>query len=428
MDRFLVRSSSNSNLAKRQADESASAVRTAKRLAFARSVDKGRPQSIFHKNSFEPLQTDVDTDADSDILDNAATATLKKTSHIPPIVLKIEKEFTHQKIKDLISKYTSTFHLQYRGKGQVSIICHTAEAHKVLKEGLRKEDIHFLTYSRKDERTPKLVMRGLPGCLHEQLSAELASMGFQDSTVTVMKTKTAVECPPFLIKLAPGSDVKKFRQIKYVFNCVVSIARYRPNQTLGTQCYRCQAFGHSSKNCNMPPRCIKCINHHPIGECPKKDRTEHAKCVNCNEDHPANFRECSVRLAYLKRIRDNQENQRKPRIAATYVPGRTWASVTRQDSLTKKPPTPKGTVSLFAEDFQTERKSAVSPLQNKSVGCSSTTKINSHHEIPSSDNDGITKEILTILTAVRELKSKFVACKSLLDKVMLVLTHLGHCV
>lgn len=47
---------------------------------------------------------------------------------------------------------------------------------------------------------------------------------------------------------------------------------------------------------------------------------------------------------------------------------------------------------------------------------------------PESAHNDVTKEILDVLSTVRELKSKFVGCKTILDKVMLVLTHLGHCV
>lgn len=415
MDKFLVRSSSIPNISsKRQADDPSSAARTAKRLAFARSVDKGRPSSIFHKNSFEPLQTDVETDSDVESIERPSMA--QKTGHIPPIVLSIDKDWTHQKIKDVISTYTKSFHLKYRGKGKLAVICHSSTAHQALKEGLLKENVNFLTYSRKDEKTPKLVIRGIPSTVCEDLPAELASMGFKDSKVSVMKTKSPVDCPPLLVKLAPGSDAKKFRQIKFILDCVVSIVRYRPNRTLGTQCFRCQAFGHSSKNCNMPPRCIKCTNQHAVGECPKKTRNEPAKCVNCNENHPANYRECSARLAYLQRIRDLRDQQRKPRqpFMATQA-NKSWADILNTH---KNVPMPN-----------LVKSPQIKPLMQETIPEPNyDDKINPPEQHTSACHDTATKEIMDILSTIRKIKCQFVNCNSMLDKVMLVLTHLGHCV
>lgn len=419
MDKFLIRSASNPTLSKRQADDPAPATRTAKRLAFTRAVDRGRPQSIFHENSFEPLQTDVDTDTDSISIEK--TATPRKHGRIPPIVLTIDKEWTHERVKNAISKYTKSFQLQYRGKGKIAVICFSANAHQDLKEGLLKDNVQYLTYSRKDEKTPKLVIRGLPNSLFEQLSAELTEMGYKDSSITIMRTKYPVDCPPILVKLAPGADVKKFRQIKIMLNCVVTITRYRPNRSLGTQCFRCQEFGHSSRNCNMPPRCIKCINKHPQGECPKKNRNEPAKCVNCSENHPANYKDCSARLAYLQRIRDIQDQQKRPRKNLPVALEKSWADII-------KGPTPRNRLPIQGDGKPNSAfKSQITILEQRTAA-----KIQPIYEAapdaPETNHYDVVKDILDVLTAVRELKSKFGDCKSMLDKVMLVLTHLGHCV
>lgn len=203
-----------------------------------------------------------------------ASTGVKKKGHIPPVILEIQKDWTHETIKNLISRYTNKFHLQYRANNKVAVSCHSIEAHQLVKEGLRKENAAFLTYTRKDEKVPKMVIKGLPSYVQEELSAELDKLGFPGASVSQMKTQTVstLSCPPFLAVLPTGTDITKFRNIKYLFNCVVTIQKFMPKKTAGTQCYRFQSFGHASRNCNMPARCVKCTEPHATRECPKKDR------------------------------------------------------------------------------------------------------------------------------------------------------------
>lgn len=88
------------------------------------------------------------------------------------------------------------------------------------------------------------------------------------------------------------------------------------------QCYRCQRFGHSSTNCGMTPRCVKCLLSHESGKCflPKytslkeSERIEgqdevkspKASCVNCgNVSHPASWRGCPTHLMIKQRRTEN---------------------------------------------------------------------------------------------------------------------------
>ncbi|GIX70693.1 hypothetical protein CEXT_183111, partial [Caerostris extrusa] len=57
------------------------------------------------------------------------------------------------------------------------------------------------------------------------------------------------------------------------------------------QCHRCQKFGHSSINCRLTARCVKCAQEHLTSECPTQ-RTDAPLCANCNGKHPASYRGC----------------------------------------------------------------------------------------------------------------------------------------
>ncbi|GFT99148.1 putative RNA-directed DNA polymerase from transposon X-element [Trichonephila clavipes] len=60
-----------------------------------------------------------------------------------------------------------------------------------------------------------------------------------------------------------------------------------------SQCYNCNLFNHSSKNCFMRTRCLKCGESHRTNECPIKDKIQNPVCINCNKTgHMANWSQC----------------------------------------------------------------------------------------------------------------------------------------
>ena len=71
------------------------------------------------------------------------------------------------------------------------------------------------------------------------------------------------------------------------------------------QCYRCQRFNHSSLNCTLQPRCLKCAGAHITRDC-TKSRDTPATCANCRGPHPANFRMCPGNPANKNANRRNQ--------------------------------------------------------------------------------------------------------------------------
>lgn len=301
--------------------------------------------------------------------------------------------------------------LQYRNGSKVAVLCHTVEDHRAVKDGLRWDGRSFLTYTRKDEKSPKVVLKGLPAYVEDALPAELENLSYKVSSITRLRSKQATDqsCLPFLVQLAPGADIAKFRQIKYLCNCVIKIEKSKPNRSLGTQCFRCQEFGHSSQNCNMPARCVKCTGLHASSECPKKDRSGPAQCCNCDGDHPANYSNCSARLTYLERLRKKRDTERKPPLLPRFLP----------KSFTAK--TVDSSQSWAAVVTSGPAVGSSRPVNNKVLAAASAT------EAPTPrSGDSATDEMLDILLAIRKVKSQFILCKSQLEKVTLVLTQLGQ--
>ena len=87
------------------------------------------------------------------------------------------------------------------------------------------------------------------------------------------------------------------------------------------QCFNCQSFGHSAKNCRSKPKCVICGENHSHKGCPKKEAKQ-PKCANCSGPHVASYKECPE---YKKQaFRQHVVNHQK-----------TYATVVGQKSLTQ---------------------------------------------------------------------------------------------
>ena len=403
MERYLERHPpTNSSNAKRPADNETQEWRAPKRYATNKSPHTNFKVGLH--NTYKGLPIDTETVSGSQSRDTVGP--VRKSLRIPPIILEVKSDWTHQTVKELINRHINRYHMQYRNGSKIAVMCHTVESHQALKEGLKKDDIPFVTYTRRDEKTPKIVIKGLPDTIGEDLPSELNKLGFLTTSVTKLKSRHGnLPCPPYLVQLAAGADISKFKQIKYLFNCVISLEKFKPNRSQGTQCFRCQRFGHSSKNCNLPARCVKCTGAHFTAECSKKESDTAVQCCNCKGEHPANYRNCNARLAFLERQEKKKEAQRKypaigpslPQFMTKIISNKSWADVT------KRTPTHATFTDASLHDKQP------STIQ------SNVTQV----------DDSVTKEMLDILIAIKKLKSQFITCQSQLEKVTLILTHLG---
>lgn len=255
-----------------------------------------------------------------------------------------------------------------------------------------------------------MVIQGLPTYAEDQLVEELHKLGFAGAVVTRLRSAStdSDNNPLFLVRLLTGTDISRFRKIKYLLQCVVTIKKFMPRNSTGTQCFRCQQFGHSARNCNMPARCVKCTESHATSDCPKTDRKEPARCCNCREDHPANYRHCSARIAYLQKLHQRKELRRSPQ---------------PQAPLPKSIPTGKpvtGPLKSWANIAALRNPRSAVQANSCEPGPSTTTIQNL------TETDQATKEMLDIFIAVRKLKDQFRSCDSMFDKVLLVLTHLAQ--
>lgn len=56
-------------------------------------------------------------------------------------------------------------------------------------------------------------------------------------------------------------------------------------------------------------RCVKCAGSHLTKQSPRKEKSENAKCLLCDGNHPANYKECTIYKNLQKRIFPSLRNK-----------------------------------------------------------------------------------------------------------------------
>lgn len=160
-----------------------------------------------------------------------------------------------------------------------------------------------------DQRLLKYVIRGLPVEFQiEKLKEELHKQNIEYNHSSQMRSLKGNHCllPLFFVTNKNDETLKqKLTFMLYIGNYQIYVEAHK---TKGfKQCYNCQRFNHSSLNCSLTPRCLKCGEEHKLKDCTKSSDLP-AKCCNCGSDHPTNFSLCPAnpQMSKLNRSQNNK--------------------------------------------------------------------------------------------------------------------------
>ena len=156
------------------------------------------------------------------------------------------------------------------------------------------------------------------------------------------------------------------------------------------QCTNCQRIGHSSANCHLQYRCVKCSKSHNPGECeiPKENTNKDILyCVNCKSNGlPASYKGCPFYKTTntIKKARLNiSRNNHRPRINDLSH---------NVNAINNKQNPPEGETSAYYNSNEmypplTHPNSQSAPAQNNQFNQWSNYPNNSHHLFPPQDNN-----------------------------------------
>lgn len=252
----------------------------------------------------------------------------RKEKPPPPIILQ-EKGKWSTVSKWMASSNIISLKAQSTGQGVKFHLAKIDEFRTVTKH-LKTQNIGFHTFSLPEEKRLRVVIRGYP--LEEDLDLvdeELRKQGLPILSLARMvhpKHKNKMSLIMATLDLTPeGKAIYNLKTLCGLSG--ISVEAPRKTGIIG-QCYRCQYYGHSARNCFAHPRCVKCVGDHATADCPREKGTkEPPQCVLCdNNGHPANYRGCSKapRRMYVSRPNYTQPRLPTPRSQAnpreTYVP------------------------------------------------------------------------------------------------------------
>lgn len=251
------------------------------------------------KNAFEILMHPIASKAKTSAKEKKTK--IQSNVKLPPI--KVQGSFKDPKqAMDSIKAMASTnVSFQLRPNG-FDIMTKSEKDYNAIKSQLNENNIPYFTYSLKGDRPNKIILKGIHSSYDpNEIKAELIANKVPAENVYPMFKKGKIAIDMFLVHLSKNANINDIKKnTKYVLNQAVKWENFI-KKTIGTQCRKCQKFGHAASNCGMEYRCVKCVHKHKPNECPLDDKLP-PTCVNCNGNHTANNRNCSEYLKYVEKI------------------------------------------------------------------------------------------------------------------------------
>ncbi|GFT42679.1 nucleic-acid-binding protein from transposon X-element [Trichonephila clavipes] len=170
-----------------------------------------------------------------------------------------------------------------------------ADERKEIINFLKETGEQFFALHPQDNKPQEIVIKGLPISTDiDDIKKDLSERGFLVNKVAQLtKLKSKFKLPIFMVELQKSPDSPDIFKLDKCCYLTVKIDTFnrRPGPT---QCYTCNLFNHSSKNCHIKTRCLKCGEPHRTDDCPIRNLIENPVCINCKETgHLANSHRCA---------------------------------------------------------------------------------------------------------------------------------------
>lgn len=252
-------------------------------------IKRNRLEPVESPNQFQVLAMAVDNTEQTATADSTEGG---KKDRAPPIHLQTEVSYLH--LKDFLCKLTGpeSFSCKATTSG-ITIHPATSVAYRAIVRSLRENKASFYTYQLGEDKSIRVVLRGLHHSIGEEaIKEELVSKGFRVRSVTNVLSRDKIRLPLFFVDMDPVKESEEIFKLDSLFMAKIKVERPRQARTV-VQCTRCQRYGHTKGYCALPPRCVKCAGPHETQAC-TRTRDTPATCVLCQGCHPASYKGCNV--------------------------------------------------------------------------------------------------------------------------------------
>ena len=204
---------------------------------------------------------------------------------------KINPIYVAQTLNDLVGRVEKVFNTQ----NGLKILCNKSQANLLKKEQKFGRYRCIFTIQNRNDSKPKIrgIMHGIP--LDTDISDIEKELQIQNSFVDIEKVFRLQKFDKIQEKkIDTESLIVVFRsEINFPSQLYLGYRRYTIKEFIPhpVRCFRCQKFGHISKNCRGKQKCPLCSENHSFDEC---QNIENKKCTNCGGSHSAGFKGCPV--------------------------------------------------------------------------------------------------------------------------------------
>ena len=331
-------------------------------------------------NAFEQLSDDANDVTEMESAPSTApNAENTKIIKPPPIFMKMSNNFVSL-IDSLQNQLNSV--LKKRVSGDLLQI-HPSDPiqYNAILNFLNLNKIEFFSSQPKNERPKKVLLKGIPKTFSTlDVKNALTQLNFEIHRVSQLRNyKTKEPYPCYLVDIMPTGNYLDIFKLDNFFGYIIKSVPYKSRGP--KQCYNCQRYSHSSDNCHFEPRCNKCAGNHHFSSCtlPKDNNRDHIKCINCRDNHVANWKGCPKNPLNLKKLNTIQKSENASKKSNNSVrKGNSFADVTRPS-----PSFSQSEISSASESrntkFQPEEFPPLPNLDNKTN--SSTPNIPNSHNL-----------------------------------------------
>jgi hypothetical protein len=357
------------------------------------------PKNIPLENKFNALNSEENLNNENsseEKMDTNSNNPSPKNNKIDPFwILKEQPQYW----RDIVNKIKTELNIKIGivdSGNFIKIFADNIDNFKKIQNFVKINNIMAFNNNPKQERPLKIVVCGIPNdtpC--SEVHADLTERGFQVNKCVQLKNYvTKKYYNKFLCHLAPNPNNKNIYEIKELLGIQCHVEPYVFKGT--KQCYRCLHFNHSSENCSVPHRCLKCGENHETKSCPKP-KTTPPKCANCGGNHLANNNSCPANPINIKKRKletqraYNLKTQPKPHALPVFEPAPN--------------PQPLNVTKTFANLFNSNLPTI--PPQNANINSSKTpshsNKITETPQIATPNTDNL-KDYLNFLNILKEIE------------------------
>lgn len=216
-----------------------------------RKVNSDGQYNIPVSNNYEIL-SDISEDEAMSTSEPALTANSSKKKSPPPIVLYSFIKDHVSSLNDIKKQLSEDILVKYRGN-RIILQTKNIDDYKKLKNIIEKAKLEFHTYTPREDKDHKLVIKNLPPSITiNEIKEDLLSKNIIVKNVSQMAKKAndnkVTPLPLFIVTVSNQTAFKDIINTKIVCYCVVNWERYKSKNGI-TQCYKCQAFDHIAQNC-----------------------------------------------------------------------------------------------------------------------------------------------------------------------------------